>query len=282
MLYTFFGDNIEKIRERSNALVDALKEKRKDASFFRLHHENFEEGKLTELLTSQGLFSSKYIVSIDNILTGISERKIETTGGKSPADLVIEQISEIKKSPHVWIIVEDSLFGQSSGKELGVKLTKEIDELRKVLEKNSDKIEFHDLSGSTAKRQGGQRSFSAGGFGKSRGQGAEINSFAFTDAFFNKDKSTAVFALHQLFDKNTAPEEIHGALWWQTKIAFQVLKKDKKSVSPFVVGKTERFLKKWDETELCSVSDKIVEIYHEAHLGKTDLKDGLFRLVFAL
>lgn len=118
MLYTFFGDNIEKIRERSNALVDALKEKRKDASFFRLHHENFEEGKLTELLTSQGLFSSKYIVSIDNILTGISERKIETTGGKSPADLVIEQISEIKKSPHVWIIVEDSLFGQSDRKSV--------------------------------------------------------------------------------------------------------------------------------------------------------------------
>lgn len=266
MLYTFYGTDTDKIRLRSKALVQALQEKRPDASFFRLHHENYEHGKLTELLGSIGLFSNKYIVSVDNILTGVSERKFED---KSPAEMILEQLPQLKTSPHIWIIVEDSLFGLSSGKELGVKQSKEIEEIKKVLEKHSDKIEIHDVD---------NIKFSKATVSKYSPKSTEVNSFTFTDAFFEKDALRAIAALHQLFAEDIAAEEIHGALWWQTKVLMQIQRKSTKSLTPFMLQKANRFMKNWNDDQLISLTNLIISSYHQAHLGKTELKDQMMKM----
>lgn len=281
MLYTILGTDIEKVRARSRALTTALQEKRADASFFRLHQENFSPDRLTELLGSVGLFSSKYIVLLDNLLTGVassgsssdgSESEVNSEKGsekKDAASLIRSSLELIKKSEHVWVIVEDAIFGQSTGTELGVRATKDLADIKKELEKFSDKLETHDIAGMGGSKQ-------KGAYGAKPGQ---VTSFAFTDAFFDKNKILALKALADLEDQGVVQEEIHGALWWQAKVLFQVQAGEDKKVSPFVVGKSKRFLKKWSEGELNKVSDKIIESYHLAHLGKTDLGDELMRLV---
>lgn len=302
MLYTLYGTDIEKVRSRSRDLMAALQEKRPDASLFRLHLENWNNGKFTELLGSVGLFSNKYIVVLDNILTGSAEKKggsntdassndattdlADNSGADngSASDIVLDHLADLKKSDHVWIIIEDSLFGASSGKELGVKANKDLVAIKSALEKNSDKLEVHDVKFTSANNgNGGSRSkFGGAGSGaySSYAKKAEITSFTFTDSFFNKDKTAALNALSKLKAMETAAEEIHGALWWQTKVVFQVFKKSAKDVSPFAAQKSARFLQKWTEKELLALSDKVVEIYHEAHLGKDDLGNLLSKLVF--
>ncbi len=266
MLYTLIGTDIEKVRARGHALVEALKEKRPDASSFRLHLENWSNDKFKELTGSIGLFSSKYIIFLDNLLTGLPEKKYEEK--ENPAEIILENLKELKGSDHVWIIVEDALFGKSSGKDIGVRAGKDLDKIIDELKKHSDKIEEHDVRKAATTKKGW-------------GSG-EVNSFTFTDAFFDKDKVRALNALTALEDMETAAEEIHGALWWQTKVMFQILKNDTKGLSPFVVGKSQKFLKKWGEKDLKVLSDAMVENYHQGHLGKVEIGDGLAKMVLKL
>lgn len=280
MLYTFFGTDIEKIRARSRELSEVLKQKRPDASFFRLHLENWEDSKMSELTQSMGLFSSKYIVLLDNILTGISEKKNEHD--RSPSEMVLELLPELKTSDHIWIIVEDAHFGASSGKELGVKLSKELDLIKKALDEHSNKVEVHNLKMSSS---GGFFNGSQAGHIFPAGESVsnknkiQINSFAFTDAFFDRNKILALNTLTQLKNQEMVGEEIHGALWWQMKTLMQVESKDTKGISPFVLQKSSRFLKKWKPAEVSGVAREIVTSYHIAHLENRDLHDLIAKMV---
>lgn len=277
MLYTFFGSDIEKIRARSRALVDVLREKRSEASYFRIHQENWNQNQFTELTQSQGLFSSKYIVLLDNLLTGEPSQK-ETKDNPVSIDVILENLETLKKSEHIWIIVEDAQLGKSAGKELGIRDTKALGEIHTSLKKHSDKIEEYDhkinttpSSRSTGTFRGGSNS----GFGAGN---KEVNSFTFTDAFFEKRTVDALNALTVLDMNNTAPEEVHGALWWQTKSLMQIIGGSTKSLSPYVVQKGERFMKRWKKDEMAELTNEMIESYHESHLGKKDLKDELVKM----
>lgn len=273
MLYTLFGTDIEKNRARSRALSASLHEKRPDASQYRLHLENWSRDMFAELTQSIGLFSAKYIIVLDNLLTGSSEKKYEE--GSGPYEMILEALPMLKTSDHVWIIIEDAMFGKSAGKELGVKDAKALVEIEAALKKHSDKMEAHDAR---ARVTPGDFGAKRGGLG-TKGGSAAAGSFAFTDAFFGKNPIAALNALTELSNQETAAEEIHGALWWQTKAMFQVLRNDAKSLSPFVVSKCAQFLKKWNAAELKVLSNDVVEAYHQAHLGKLGLREGMERLV---
>ncbi len=275
MLYTLFGTDIEKNRARSRALAASLQEKRPDASQYRLHLENWSRDMFAELTQSIGLFSSKYIIVLDNLLTGSSEKKYED--GESPDEMIMEALPMLKSSDHVWIIIEDAMFGKSSGKELGVKEGKALADIEAALKKHSDKIETHDARPRVTPESFGAKGMGSSGKGGRFGGG--VSSFTFTDAFFDKDPVAALNALTELTDRDTAAEEIHGALWWQAKVMFQVMRSDTKSLSPFVVSKSTKFLKKWNAQELKALSNEMVETYHQAHAGKLGLREGLEKLV---
>ncbi len=275
MLYTLYGTDIEKNRSRSRSLTKTLQEKRPDASLYRLHLENWSGDMFAELSQSIGLFSAKYIIVLDNLLTGSSEKKYEE--GESPLSVILKALPNMKTSDHVWIIVEDALFGKSTGKELGVKDGALLAEIESELKKHSDKIETHDAKQKISPQDFGSRRF--GGRSSAGGGKSAVNSFAFTDAFFDRDPIRAINALTSLADQETAAEEIHGALWWQTKAMFQVIRKEAKGLSPFVVSKCSAFLKKWSDKEMKALSNEMVEAYHQAHLGKLGLEEALQVLV---
>ncbi len=278
MLYVFLGTDIQTIRGKSGSLIDTLKSKRPDASFFRLHADSFSIEQLNAFTDSIGLFSSKYIVLLDNILTGTKEEKTKENDEKT--EYLIEMLPQLKSSEHIWIIVEDAGLGLSSGKELTEKQKERLDEIHHTLKKHADKTEVHDVKMSV-----GGRGQAGAGFGNSfvtKGgiaRSQPINSFAFTDALCNKNKKAAILALDTLRRNGVAAEEVHGALWWQVKVLVQVLRKSTKGVSPFVIRKSQDALRLFSEKEIYSLADTVVDMYHKAHAGECNLYDEMERVV---
>jgi DNA polymerase III delta subunit len=280
MLYVFLGTDIQTIRGKSGSLIDTLKSRRPDASFFRLHADSFSIEQLNTFTDSIGLFSSKYIVLLDNILTGTKEEKTKESDEK--AEYLIEMLPQLKSSEHIWIIVEDAGLGLSSGKELTEKQKERLAEIHHTLKKHADKTEVHDVKMSI-----GSRGQAGAGFGDNLVTKAKvgmvgsqsINSFAFTDALCSKNKKAAVFALDTLRRNGVAAEEVHGALWWQVKVLLQVLRKSTKGVSPFVIRKSQDALRLFSEKEIYCLADTVVDMYHKAHAGECDLYNEMERVV---
>ncbi len=273
MLYVFFGTDIETIRTKSNALIDTLKSKRPDASFFRLHKDNFSIEQLNTFTDSIGLFSSKYIVLLDNIFTGTTEDK--TVEVEDKVQYLKDKLSALKNSEHIWIVVEDAHFGASAGKDLTEKQNEKLAEIQFTLKKYADKTELHD------KKKSGVLKYEQGtkSGGRSASFGSDINSFTFTDAFCKKNKKMALFALNTLKTNGVAAEEVHGALWWQVKVLMQVTKKSTKGVSPFVIKKAQETLRRFSEAEIIALAESVVDMYHKAHAGECDLYNEMERLV---
>lgn len=273
MLYVFFGTDIETIRSKSNTLIETLKTKRPDASFFRLHKDNFSIDQLNTFTDSIGLFSSKYIVLLDNVFTGTTEDK--TTEGEEKVQYLKDKLSVLKDSEHIWIVVEDAHFGASAGKDITEKQNEKLAEIQFTLKKHADKTEVHDKKKDVASKYTQGKNMR----GQSNGFGSDINSFTFTDAFCKKNKKAAVFALQALRANGVAAEEVHGALWWQVKVLVQVAKKSTKGVSPFVIKKTQDALRLFSETEIHNLAQSVVDMYHKAHAGECDLYNEMERLV---
>lgn len=120
MLITFVGDE-DRSREKIRELIASLLLKKPDASFFRFTTES--EQSLEELLFSQGLFSQKYIVLLDNIF----EEKIYK-------EYVVKNLKEIQESPNIVILFETVVDAKTKTK----------------LEKISDKYKDNSV---TAKKQ---------------------------------------------------------------------------------------------------------------------------------
>ena len=113
MLYLIYGTNIEKAREKSRALYDALREKKPDASAGTLTMENVTPEKIEELTQTQGLFENKQIIYMDRTLEN-----------KDVREVMLDKIDAIADSPNIFIFFEG-------------KLTKEV---LKKLEKRAEKV----------------------------------------------------------------------------------------------------------------------------------------------
>lgn len=113
MLYVIHGTDIEKAREKSHALFEALKTKKPDAAAGTISSEEITLEKLEELTQTQGLFENKQIIFMDRTLEN-----------KDVREVMIEKIDAIAESPNIFILFEG-------------KLTKEV---LKKLEKRAEKI----------------------------------------------------------------------------------------------------------------------------------------------
>jgi DNA polymerase III delta subunit len=113
MLYVIHGTDIDKAREKSRALFDALREKKPDASAGEISAETVTADKIEELTQTQGLFENKQIVFMDRTLEN-----------KDVREVILDKIDAIAESPNIFIFFEG-------------KLTKEV---LKKLEKRAEKI----------------------------------------------------------------------------------------------------------------------------------------------
>lgn len=98
MIYLMHGTDMEKAREKTRALTDALQKKKPDALFYRITTGNFIENPIASLVAGQGLFASKYIVFYDNIFES-----------KDAKEEIVESLKDIKESENIFIFLEKDI-----------------------------------------------------------------------------------------------------------------------------------------------------------------------------
>lgn len=104
MLWTFVGEH-NAIEKDMNKLVALLHKKQPDAETLRMNEESFDPSFLDEIISSQGLFSPKYIVIIESI-------DIKSEKG----ELFIERLADMKTAEHAFVVSFSKLLADPKKK----------------------------------------------------------------------------------------------------------------------------------------------------------------------
>jgi len=102
MIYFLYGNDKFALRKKMHSILDTLCKKRPDAEIFKINTENFEYAKFEELIFSQGLFDSKYIVVADNVFED-----------KNIKDFIIEKLDKMKESQNVFVCLDGKVDAKS-------------------------------------------------------------------------------------------------------------------------------------------------------------------------
>jgi DNA polymerase III delta subunit len=112
-----------------------------------------------------------------------------------------------------------------------------------------------------------------------------FNIFSLTDAL-GKRSARDLWVLYQKAKyAHVSDEEVHGVLFWQVKALLLATKGESAKevgLNPFVYRKAQGFLKHYSQTELTTLSRKLVRLYHDARRGRVELGVALERFILAL
>ncbi|MFA5830316.1 MAG: hypothetical protein WC878_00625 [Candidatus Paceibacterota bacterium] len=103
MLYAVYGADIDKARAKKDALVASCRKQKPDAEFFLIEDDNFSEGALEGLCSSQGLFQKKHIVVLDRLLQN-----------KEIKDAVLEAFPKMAAGESAFILFDETLDAKTS------------------------------------------------------------------------------------------------------------------------------------------------------------------------
>ena len=134
MIYFLYGKDGIKSRKKLHELLDFAKKKRPDAEVFRLTSENWSEGRLEELLSSQGLFDQKYTVVLDNLF---EKKDVKSFG--------LEKMPEMSESEQLFFMIESSVDAPSLKKI--EKYAKQVQQFDLVENKREEKSIFSVANG---------------------------------------------------------------------------------------------------------------------------------------
>ena len=112
-----------------------------------------------------------------------------------------------------------------------------------------------------------------------------FNTFSLTDALGKRDRKNLWTLYQKAKVENIADEEIHGILFWQIKsmlLTLQSSSAKEAGLNPFVFSKSKGFLKNYSEEEVRSLSQKLIELSHDARRGIHDFDTALERFILAL
>lgn len=126
MIIFIHGEDKDKSRKKAHELIDNLRKKKPDASFFKINSENWSGEAISEYALGQGLFSNKYIVFLDMVCEN-----------KDLKDSFMDKLDEMKDSENVFIILEGKLDKASTTK----------------IEKRSDKVQLFEIAEKPYKKE---------------------------------------------------------------------------------------------------------------------------------
>lgn len=112
-----------------------------------------------------------------------------------------------------------------------------------------------------------------------------FNSFAIADALSKRDKKQMWVLLQQARLAGLREEEIVGMLWWQLKalrLAAQTNNAEEAGMKDFPYKKAKQSLKHFKEGEVDQISRSLLELYHCAHQGLTEMDAALEEWVLTL
>ncbi len=112
-----------------------------------------------------------------------------------------------------------------------------------------------------------------------------FNAFGMADSLSQKDKKTLWLQLQEAKKAHLSAEEIIGILWWQLK-SMRLAKNTDSAIEAgmkdFPYNKAKRALGSFKEGELEILSQELLKVYHEGHLGNVDIDIALERWVLTL
>lgn len=170
-----------------------------------------------------------------------------TLENKDLREVVLDRIETLAESPNIFIFSEG-------------KLTKDV---LKKFEKRAEKIQEYEAKDAPKTKQDG-------GF------------FALADALGSRDRKALWVLFREAMDKGTAPEEIHGILFWQAKslaLALRTRDAAEAGLNPFVYGKAKRYAANFREGEVDGIVSQLVHMYHRAHRGQEDFEVSLEKFI---
>jgi DNA polymerase III delta subunit len=113
----------------------------------------------------------------------------------------------------------------------------------------------------------------------------DFNVFSLTETFGKRDKLKLWTLLLEAFKKGKSAEEIQGVIFWQAKtVAISKSEKTAESagLKPFAYSKAKQFGNNFSDEEISNYLKRLVEIYHEAHLGRLNFEMALEEFVLSL
>lgn len=112
-----------------------------------------------------------------------------------------------------------------------------------------------------------------------------LNVFALSDHLSTRNKKNLWIQLTQLAGEGVPYEEIIGILFWQLKVlrlAERTGSADEAGLKPFVYQKAKRALSSFKNGELDTLSQSLLRIYHDGHMGKVDIPLALEKWVLTI
>lgn len=215
--------------------------------------ENFSENKLDELIGSQGLFYSGFIVLADNLC---EEKEV--------SEVLLKKLKEIKSSPNFFVFLE----GKLNKKEL------------ETFKKNAEKAEeFVKPERKLSKKEALAE------------KGEKIDFFEFANALGERNKKLLWTLYQDALAEGVPSEEVHGIFFWQVKSMLSALESadaTEAGLNPYVFSKSKNYARNYgataeeSEKKLKEMSAKLFTMYHEAHRGNLDFAVALEKFVLGL
>ncbi len=119
MIYFLYGNDVNKGRGKLHELLNLATKKRPGAELFKITSENFSEGKLDELISSQGLFEQKYTVVLDNVFEK-----------KDIKSFVVDKLEAMQESEQIFLMLEGNVDAATLKKI--EKSSKQVQEFKKA------------------------------------------------------------------------------------------------------------------------------------------------------
>lgn len=216
MLYVVYGNEIDQVRAKKDSLVASCRKQKPDAEFFVIDSDNFSERAIEELYSSQGLFVKKHIVVLDRLLL---PKKAKTDGDEvkdETKDILLRAFPKMADSESVFILFNEYFDAKT---------------LAQVKKHAKDIFVFGE------KKEKKER---------------DNSTFFIVDAYAMKDKKSAWVNYQKCLRVGTAPEAIHGALFWKMKTLLLEKKERRES----------RFSRNFTESELDEILTGLNKIYH--------------------
>ena len=149
---------------------------------------------------------------------------------KEVKEQYIDLLKEISESENIFIVLEGKIDKATATK----------------IEKKSEKTVKFDLDEIIDKK-------------------SDSNVFEIANAFGRRNKKEIWMLYRKYIDSGSAPEELHGILFWKAKT--MLLAKD---------------FYNWKEEELMNFIDKLITVYHEARRGNGELETSLEALLLSI
>ncbi|MSR78985.1 MAG: hypothetical protein EXS59_02460 [Candidatus Taylorbacteria bacterium] len=242
MLYLIHGTDREKILAKSNELVAGLKKRKPDAEVFRIS-DSQSLSRLEELVGGQGLFESKYIVVVKNVLAD-----------KNNTDKYCDLLPALSDSANVFIFVDGKInkpivdaFKSAKGQLQEFVIAKE-DFSHADSRPNFNIFALADALGSRDRK----------------GLWVLYQKAIKRDIAPEEISGTLFWQVKSIM------------------LAEQTASASEAGISPFVFQKAKRYSRNFPSGEIKNIALSLVKLYHDSHRGLTDFETGLERLILSV